>query len=102
MRVAGAAALVVVDGVIMGSRGPDIFGSSVTSSPGGLQELNPDDIDRIEILKGPAASTLYGLAGHARRGARHHQARPKRRGHSRTGRRQAPLSRLAEVGPALE
>jgi len=55
--------LVVVDGVIMGSRGPDIFGSTITASPGGLQELNPDDIDRIEILKGPAASTLYGSMG---------------------------------------
>ena len=25
-----------------------------------LNDLNPDDIERVEIVKGPAATTLYG------------------------------------------
>lgn len=33
-------------------------GPNVTSSP--LNDINPADIDRIEVLKGSAASTLYG------------------------------------------
>ncbi|GAC1690214.1 MAG: hypothetical protein NVS9B3_08790 [Gemmatimonadaceae bacterium] len=32
--------------------------ANVTSSP--LNDINPDDIDRVEILKGAAATTLYG------------------------------------------
>ena len=58
--------LVVVDGVVMGSRLAPVnapFDAGVTFSPGGLQDLNPDDIDRIEILRGPAASSLYGSLG---------------------------------------
>ena len=41
--------------------------SEPTSTDGGaedvyspLSDLNPDDIDRIEVIKGPAATTLYG------------------------------------------
>jgi len=33
-------------------------GGNVTASP--LNDINPNDIDRIEVLKGSAASTLYG------------------------------------------
>jgi TonB-dependent starch-binding outer membrane protein SusC len=33
-------------------------GNNVTASP--LNDINPSDIDRIEVLKGSAASTLYG------------------------------------------
>ncbi len=33
-------------------------GGNVTASP--LNDINPNDIDRIEVIKGSAASTLYG------------------------------------------
>src|SRR5690606_4856281 len=33
-------------------------GGNVTASP--LNDINPNDIERIEVLKGSAASTLYG------------------------------------------
>src|SRR4029453_17650907 len=31
-------------------------------NPSRLDDLNPDDIDDIEIIKGPAAAALYGTA----------------------------------------
>ena len=31
------------------------------TSPSRINDLNPDDIDNIEIVKGPAAATLYGI-----------------------------------------
>jgi outer membrane receptor for ferrienterochelin and colicin len=41
------------------------FGTTCCAFSGGagedrLSDLNPDEIDRVEVLKGPAASTLYG------------------------------------------
>jgi TonB-dependent starch-binding outer membrane protein SusC len=66
IRLRGAGSLtarnqpvVYVDGVRMnsGSLGNfDVFGQSTS----GLDGINPDDIESIEIIKGPAASTLYG------------------------------------------
>ena len=59
--------LVYVDGVRVRSEGypkntphvgDGLAGPSDTPSP--LNDLNPADIDRIEIVKGPAATTLYG------------------------------------------
>lgn len=65
-------ALIVIDGIVMeaGSRmttngssnyldsdSPVDFGSS-------LSDLNPDDIESITVLKGPAAAALYGSRGH--------------------------------------
>jgi TonB-dependent starch-binding outer membrane protein SusC len=35
---------------------------SVWQSPSRLNDINPDDIESIEILKGPAAAALYGTA----------------------------------------
>lgn len=64
-------ALIVIDGIVMdaGSRmttngsanyldsdSPVDFGSS-------LSDLNPDDIESITVLKGPAAAALYGFRG---------------------------------------
>jgi TonB-linked SusC/RagA family outer membrane protein len=54
--------LVYIDGVRMASdvsTGPQtqFFGSAVVSR---LNDLNPDDIESVEIVKGPAAATLYG------------------------------------------
>ncbi|HEX9109325.1 MAG TPA: TonB-dependent receptor plug domain-containing protein, partial [Longimicrobiales bacterium] len=37
--------------------GPAVQGGHITSR---LSDLNPDDIESIEVIKGPAAATLYG------------------------------------------
>ncbi len=65
--------LVVVDGVVTagggiaspspGSRATGLAALGQTASPGGLQDLSPDDVERIEVLRGPAASSLYGSLG---------------------------------------
>ena len=57
-----SAPLLVVDGVRADnaqSTGPSVqaFGSSVVSR---INDFNPEDIESIEIIKGPAAATLYG------------------------------------------
>jgi TonB-dependent SusC/RagA subfamily outer membrane receptor len=44
----GGGPLVYVDGVRFNGSG------------GRLNDLNPEDIDKIEVIKGPAAATLYG------------------------------------------
>jgi TonB-linked SusC/RagA family outer membrane protein len=52
--------IVYVDGVRMdadASRGPTQRGGAGASR---LNDINPDDIESIEIIKGPAAATLYG------------------------------------------
>jgi len=68
----GQRPVVYIDGVRVDSRGGEwtrggLGSSSMTccSFSGGagedrLSDLNPDEIDRIEIIKGPAAATLYG------------------------------------------
>lgn len=51
--------IIYVDGVRInsGTLGNfDVFGQSTSA----LDAINPDDIESIEIIKGPAASTLYG------------------------------------------
>lgn len=51
--------IVYIDGVRMntGSQGNfDVFGQSTSA----LDAINPNDIQSIEVIKGPAASTLYG------------------------------------------
>ena len=48
-------------------------GSSVTPSP--LNNINPNDIERIEIIKGSAATTLYGTEAAAGVIADLHEAR---------------------------
>lgn len=51
--------LVYIDGVRVSS---DPLGadSETNQAVSPLNDLNPDDIERIEIIKGPAATTLYG------------------------------------------
>lgn len=54
--------IVYVDGIRVDNNnqsGPAVqgFGSSVINR---LNDFNPEDIDNIEILKGPAAATMYG------------------------------------------
>ena len=69
MRIRGAASLslsdqplVYLDGIRIASdvsSGPtsQAFGSGIISR---LNDINPDDIENIEIVKGPSAATLYG------------------------------------------
>jgi outer membrane cobalamin receptor len=66
----GQRPVIYIDGVRVDSRQTE-WGSSAGGSTtccafsGGagedrLSDLNPDEIDRVEVLKGPAAATLYG------------------------------------------
>ena len=69
IRIRGSASLsqsnepvIYVDGIRMNSGGG--FGGLVSAGPGGntsrLDDINPESIERVEILKGAAAATLYG------------------------------------------
>lgn len=52
--------IVYIDGVRMSSdprRGPNTRGGSRINR---LNELNPEDIESVEVIKGPSAATLYG------------------------------------------
>ncbi len=49
----GTAPLYVVDGIILGDQLSSTGG-------GGLADINPNDIDNIEVIKGAAAASLYG------------------------------------------
>ena len=56
--------LLYIDGVrANGSVGG--FGAFASSGTSRLNDLNPEDIERIEIIKGPAAATLYGTEASA-------------------------------------
>jgi TonB-dependent SusC/RagA subfamily outer membrane receptor len=52
--------LIIIDGVRIAqdAGGGDLFSGGQASSR--LNDLNPDDIESVEVLKGPAASALYG------------------------------------------
>ena len=65
--------VIYIDGIRVDSRGSEWgsgvggtgFSTTCCAFSGGagedrLSDLNPDEIDRIEVLKGPAAATLYG------------------------------------------
>ncbi len=59
--------LFVVDGVIYdnstpigGNTGFDGMGKLATSSSNRIMDINPEDIESMSILKGPAATALYG------------------------------------------
>ncbi|MFN0292319.1 SusC/RagA family TonB-linked outer membrane protein [Pedobacter helvus] len=67
-------ALIVIDGVVASSSsrrtagtGGGVYGTSGDIMPAdfgsGLNDLNPDDIESVTVLKGPAASALYGQRG---------------------------------------
>jgi TonB-linked SusC/RagA family outer membrane protein len=53
--------LLVIDGVRV-DNSSRAFGLDLDQVPSALDDLNPEDIESIEILKGPAASALYGTA----------------------------------------
>jgi TonB-linked SusC/RagA family outer membrane protein len=65
-------ALVVIDGVITSSSsgrntgtgsGAYLSGDSPADFGNGLSDINPDDIENVSVLKGPAATALYGSRG---------------------------------------
>ncbi len=67
-------ALIVIDGVVASSSsrrtaatGGGVYGTSGDIMPAdfgsGLNDLNPEDIESVTTLKGPAASALYGQRG---------------------------------------
>ncbi len=60
----GAQPLIYVDGVrVNGDEASAAFGGTGfrgSSQPSRLSDFNPDEIEDIEIIKGPAAATLYG------------------------------------------
>jgi TonB-dependent starch-binding outer membrane protein SusC len=54
--------LLVVDGVRVNNTPESFTIATGGQSPSRLNDLNPEDIESIEILKGPAAAALYGTA----------------------------------------
>ncbi|MBL7696818.1 MAG: SusC/RagA family TonB-linked outer membrane protein [Chitinophagaceae bacterium] len=59
-------ALIVVDGAIIdNSSGYTRYGynSNTNSSSDGISSINPDDVESINVLKGSAATALYGTTG---------------------------------------
>ncbi|MGH7128264.1 MAG: TonB-dependent receptor plug domain-containing protein, partial [Planctomycetaceae bacterium] len=67
IRGAGSMSLVAepllyVDGVRVNNSPSDGggVGSDTGQPPSRINDINPDDIESIEIIKGPAAATLYG------------------------------------------
>jgi TonB-linked SusC/RagA family outer membrane protein len=54
--------LLIVDNVRVNSSAASLSMGIGGQSTGRLNDINPEDIESIEILKGPAASALYGTA----------------------------------------
>ena len=52
--------VVFIDGVRIESGQQDGMCGSTMHCTSALESINPDDIESIEVIKGPAASTLYG------------------------------------------
>lgn len=52
--------LLYVDGVRVAERGSPLAVYTGGGSPSFFNDLNPEDIESIEIVKGPSAATLYG------------------------------------------
>jgi TonB-dependent SusC/RagA subfamily outer membrane receptor len=64
----GQRPVIYVDGVRIDARQTEWGTGACCAFSGGagedrLSDLNPNDIDRIEVIKGPAAGTLYGSEG---------------------------------------
>ena len=52
--------LIYIDGVRVSERGVPLSVYAGGGSPSFLNDLNPEEIESIEIVKGPSAATLYG------------------------------------------
>ena len=58
--------MIVIDGVRVLGGATGIESNSIGvggQEPSRFNDINPEEIERVEILKGPAASALYGTAG---------------------------------------
>ncbi|RNI33205.1 SusC/RagA family TonB-linked outer membrane protein [Rufibacter immobilis] len=60
-------ALIVVDGVVINNGSGRMTGSAGGDQPvdfgNGLNDINPEDIETVTVLKGPGAAALYGQRG---------------------------------------
>ncbi|HEV2147639.1 MAG TPA: SusC/RagA family TonB-linked outer membrane protein [Longimicrobiaceae bacterium] len=54
--------LIIVDGVRANDNAESFTIATGGQSPSRLNDINPEDIESIEVLKGPAAAALYGTA----------------------------------------
>ncbi|WP_435137416.1 SusC/RagA family TonB-linked outer membrane protein [Formosa sp. A9] len=54
--------LIVIDGAVIDNN-TYTGGSSGTDVPNGLADINPQDVETINVLKGGAATALYGMRG---------------------------------------
>lgn len=54
--------LLIVDGVRVNNSAASMSVATGGQSPSRLNDFNPEDIESIEIVKGPAAAALYGTA----------------------------------------
>lgn len=54
--------LLIVDGVIVDSNSDSYSIGLGGQSTSRINDINPQDIEKVEVLKGPAASALYGTA----------------------------------------
>jgi TonB-linked SusC/RagA family outer membrane protein len=67
IRIRGASSLnlandpiYVIDGVRMTSNPGSVFFGTGGTSPSRVGDINPEEIENIEVVKGPSAATLYG------------------------------------------
>jgi TonB-dependent SusC/RagA subfamily outer membrane receptor len=59
--ISGSDPLYIVDGVIVDNESAQLADLGTRSNPQNrLADLNPEDIDRIEVIRGAAAAALYG------------------------------------------
>jgi TonB-linked SusC/RagA family outer membrane protein len=56
------APLIIIDGVRVESAEASLGFGVGGQSPSRLNDINPEDVENIEVLKGPAAAALYGTA----------------------------------------
>jgi TonB-linked SusC/RagA family outer membrane protein len=52
--------VIYIDGVLINNQPNSISFETGGQSPSRLNDINPEDIESIEIIKGPSATTLYG------------------------------------------
>ena len=59
--ISGSDPLYIVDGVIVDNSSGQLADLGIRSNPQNrLADINPDDIDRVEVIRGAAAAALYG------------------------------------------
>ena len=56
----GNSPLIYVDGIRIRNTSFASYGDEANQNPSPLGSINPDDVERVEVIKGAAATTLYG------------------------------------------